>query len=43
MLVELHSFPGFDEKELTPLPAFLSANFILKVVVDAQQSFVNKV
>jgi len=36
MLVELHSFPGYDNNILTPLPANLDALFILKVVTDAQ-------
>lgn len=43
MLVELHSFPGYDEETLTPLPAPLSPLFILNVVIDAQAFFKNKV
>ena len=43
LLVELHSFPGYDDVELTPLPASLTAEFMLKVVVDAQKYLKNKV
>ncbi|XP_066919427.1 protein FAM227A-like [Clytia hemisphaerica] len=42
LLVELHSFPGYDDIELTPLPALLTAEFMLQVVVDAQKYLKNK-
>lgn len=37
MLVELHSFPGYQEDLVTPLPVGLTASFIFKVVTDAQE------
>ena len=43
MLVELHSFPGYDKHDLTPLPASLTPEFIMKTVIDAQKYLDNKV
>ena len=37
VLVELHSFPGYQEDLVTPLPVGLTASFIFKVVTDAQE------
>eukprot|EP00795_Rhopilema_esculentum_P009349 gene9349-17052_t len=36
MLVELHSFPGYDSDEITPLPSPITALDILKIVTAAQ-------
>ena len=43
MLVELHSFPGYDDHDLTPLPTSLTPEFIMKTVIDAQRYLDNKV
>ena len=43
MLVELHSFPGFEESRLTPLPSSIHATFILNVVTKAQLDLQKKV
>eukprot|EP00794_Sanderia_malayensis_P009002 gene9002-9964_t len=36
MLVELHSFPGYDKDELTALPYPLQASDVLRIVTEAQ-------
>jgi hypothetical protein len=39
----LHTFPGFHADELTPLPASLSARYILNIVTRAQRDLIKKV
>ncbi|XP_028413192.1 protein FAM227A-like [Dendronephthya gigantea] len=42
MLVELHTFPGFNKDELTPLPASLSTKHVLDIVTRAQEDLLKK-
>ena len=43
MLVELHSFPGFDRQEITALPFPIKAENILETVTEAQIDLKKKV
>ena len=43
MLVELHSFPGFDNDILTPLPSPLKTIDIIQSVTSAQLDLETKV
>ncbi|XP_046856362.1 protein FAM227B-like isoform X3 [Xenia sp. Carnegie-2017] len=42
LLVELHTFPGFNKTKLTPLPVSLSMEHILNIVTNAQSDLVKK-
>ena len=43
MLVELHSFPGYDHLVLTPLPPPYTALDVLTIVTDSQHDLKRKV
>ena len=43
VLLQLHTFPGFNPDELTPLPSSLTTRNVLDIVTSAQKDLNKKV